>query len=406
MRTLFSLVLLLSLSLTTTASAAPWPYASFDPGHLDWTREQIAAGNEAVKPAYGDLLRRADRLLQRAPASVMDKRRVAASGDKHDFFAMAKYAWRDASKPESAAYATRDSERNPEAEDGDFDRKRYNDTVRSINVLALAYRLSGKREYAVKAGQLLKVWFINPDTRMNPNFRFAAMRPGANDGHFSGIIEGVVLVEMLDYVALLQDSGALSQSEETRLKSWFKELADWLIGSDFGRRESAQSNNHGSWYRAQVAAFSLYSGDDARAESQIKAARGLIRAQFAPDGSMPREMTRANSAMYSVYGLRSVIYLARLSGQSENSLWQEQANGKPLIKHALAYLAPYYSGQKNWSSGHVKTGVDPYVIQVFRLGATAYSTSEFDPAMSHIIAQLPPTDQRARLLGPPKAVPH
>lgn len=403
MRAPFSLALFFSLLLSPTVAAAPWPYVSFDPQQLDWTKRQIAEGNEDVKPAYLDLLRRADRLLQRAPASVMDKEGMAISGDKHDFFAMAKYAWRDRSRPEQASYTTRDSERNPEAEGNDFDRKRYNDTVRSINVLALAYRLSGKREYAMKAGQLLKVWFINPDTRMKPNFRFAAMRPGANDGHFSGIIEGVVLIEMLDYVALLQGSGALSEWDETQLKSWFKELADWLLNSDFGRMESAQTNNHGSWYRAQVAAFSLYSGDEARARSQIAAARNLIKTQFAADGSMPREMTRANSAMYSVYGLRSVIYLARLSDRSENSLWQEQAAGKPIIRHALAYLAPYYSGKANWTSGHVKTGIDPYAIQIFRLGATAYSTSEFDPAIRYIIAQLPATDQRARLLGPPKA---
>lgn len=396
-----TLSILLMLAVASSAQAAERAYASIAPGQIQWTRDQIRANSPGIQLAYRELIEHADRIMSQKPGSVMDKAGVAASGDKHDFYSMARYSWKDEDASSSKAYVTRDGKQNPEAQSAQYDKKTYNEIVRNINTLSIAYYLSGKDAYAKKAGQLLDTWFISPATRMNPNFQYAAIRPGANDGDFRGIIEGVVLVEMLDYVRLLEGSSALTEAQNQQLKSWFGQLSDWLVNSDFGRKEAQQTNNHGTWYRTQVIAFSLYAGNEGRARSMMDPVRKLLRSQFAANGSMPREMARANSAMYSVYGLRAFIYAAGLGSGSGPSLWQEQADGKPILRQALTFLAPFYAGQQRWTSGTVHSHVDPYAIQVFRLGAAAYRTQEFDSAVSHLMTELPATDRQARLMAPP-----
>jgi len=212
----------------------------------------------------------------------------------------------------------------------------------------------------------------------------------------------VVLIEMLDYVALLEGSGALSKSDEDQLKKWFGSLSEWLVTSDFGRSEARMKNNHGTWYRAQVAAFSLYSGNPERARSVMATSPDLLTQQFAKDGSLPLELKRADGELYSVYGLRAWITLARLSeglGDS-HSLWRIEREGQPILEKGLLNLGARYQKPASSTSGDRRAKIDPYAVQVLRLGAEQYRSSDISAALVSIADQLPPTDRRARLLGP------
>lgn len=397
---LISLILFFS-GLPASASDAR-AYASFDRSDLDWVSARIRVNDDSLRPAYRELLRRADRALSRTPKTVMDKEGIASSKDKHDFYSAAKYGWANEDDAAGAPYIRRDGQRNPEAQGAAYDKRNFNESIRIVNALALAYHLSGNKAYAEKAGLFLRAWFIDPRTRMNPNFRHAAVLPGRNDGSYGGIIEGVVLIEMLDYVALLDGSNALSVGEERELRSWFARLADWLIQSDFGRREARMQNNHGSWYDAQVIAFSIYGGNVPRARSLLPSAKERLLLQFSEDGSMPKEMARTDSAMYSIYGIRSFIALARLSDGLGDSLWKVEKDGQPVLKRALTHLAPFYSGKQTWTAGSVHRGTDQYAIQVFRLGARAYRTEEFNDVLAHLVSNQPESNRYIRLLGPPR----
>ena len=393
---------LLTLSIPLgSALAADHTFTSFELSDLAWTKRQVQANNEQVQAAQSELLRHADSALKREPKSILDKQGIAQSNNKQDFYSIGKFSWPGDDGDGDVAYIRRDGEKNPEALGPSYDKKNFNEAVRIVNALSLAYYLTNNVKYAVKASQVLKLWFIDPKTRMNPNFRHAAVQPGVNDGSYIGIIEGVVLVEMLDYVALLQGTGALPPDDDRELKAWFGQLSDWLVESDFGKREAKSTNNHGAWYDAQVAAFSLYSGKTERARSTLTVSKTRLHQQFSPNGSMPRELARKNSATYSVYGLRAFVTLARLSDHVGESLWNESSAGQPVLKSALSFLAPYYSGKDKWRLGTVHSGIDQYAIQVFRLGAHAYKTDAFNDVLAYLSSQKPETDRYARLLGPP-----
>ncbi len=60
---------------------------------------KAAIGRDAnAVPAYGPLIRAADKAMTDGPWSVTDKTRTPPSGDRHDYMSIAPYFWPDPAK--------------------------------------------------------------------------------------------------------------------------------------------------------------------------------------------------------------------------------------------------------------------------------------------------------------------
>ena len=138
----------------------------------------------AIGAAYRDLIVRADKALAAKPASVTDKRSIPLSGDRHDYVSLARYWWPNPANP-NGAYVRRDGDTNPDIESGRFDRAALARMVRDADTLGLAYYYSGERTYADGAARVIRVWFLDPATRMNPNMNFAQAVPGVSNAPMS-----------------------------------------------------------------------------------------------------------------------------------------------------------------------------------------------------------------------------
>ena len=150
-----------------------------------------------------------------------------------------------------------------------------------VSTLALAWYFSHDDRYAQKAAAQLRTWFLDPKTRMTPNLQHAQAIPGINTGRGIGIIDSRALVDVVDAIALLQSSAALSENDVSALKQWFGDYYQWMTTSQNGFEEENWHNNHGSYFDMQAAAFALFSGkiDEAKKRLYITQLR-RIAGQF------------------------------------------------------------------------------------------------------------------------------
>ena len=370
-------------------------------------KSELKADNSIRKPAYNELLKKADKVIKEKPYKVTDGD-VPPTGDVHDFFTIGKYSWRNPDTADGLPYIRKDGKTNPESKTDKYDMDRYNKTVYRINLLTLAWFLSEDEKYAAKASDLLRVWFINPATRMNPNFNCASALPGVYDGMPIGIIFGVQMINMLDYVNLLTLSNSWSKENNEALKKWFDDYTAWLLMSDFGVIESRGTNNHGTWFNAQVAAYAIYNNRMELAKEMVERGKKQIEQQVAmggnpkyPDGCLPRELDRNQSLNYSVYGLKAFTTLAQCAKLLDVDMWNYQTKDGKGLRAAFNFLAPYLNGSKEWGWSNIdnKDKISIGAIEIIRQATKAFDTPELKQAEQYLTNIAPATSDKIHLMG-------
>ena len=383
-KTTRALCLLLAVAASATCFAEMPATLLMDGKILARSKQRLQAGDAKLMPAYSNLLQNAEAALQSGPFSVMDKGMVPPSGSKHDYLSFGRYWWPDPSKPDGLPYIRRDGETNPGNQGPDNDRVRFDDMVTGVETLGLAYYFTGERRYAEKAAQLVRVWFLKPETRMNPNLYFAQGIPGLVAGRKTGVLDGRLFSRALDGVALISGSGALSASEQQALHEWFSEYLNWLKTNPNAREESEAKNNHSTFFDVQIMHVALFVGDADFARQVAQAAvEKRILAQIRPDGSMPEELARTRTLHYSLFNLEAMFLLARLADHTGVDLWHA---GDSRIRAALDFLAPYADPAKPWPYPTVKEADRIRLLPLLLYAAYIYK----DDSYTRLIEKLPP----------------
>ncbi|MGZ9899268.1 alginate lyase family protein [Shewanella gaetbuli] len=342
------------LSVMASSSAFAANFVFLDEDTLAASRAQLNSENAttSMKQSYQRLLEEANQGLKSDVFSVAHKGFTPPSGDKNDYMSISPYWWPDESKADGLPWIRFDGKTNPASKSDETDSVRIGTFTRTVRALALAYYFSEDQAYADKAIELVRTWYINEETRMNPNVNFGQGVPGVADGRRSGIIDTRTLVERnLDAIAILSQSPTWTDNDEAAINQWYSEYLDWLIVDDLSggpKGEAYAPNNHGTWYDYQVAGIAYFLGNTHLTKQMIQKGKVRVDTQFAKDGSQPHEAQRTRSYHYHYFSLDPLVSIAQLGDKLDIDLWNYTNKEGASLTSAIAFMVDYNDPAAKW----------------------------------------------------------
>ena len=162
------------------------------------------------------ILRLATRAMELRPPAITDYIATNSAGGPNDFFSQADYDWPNPANKTGLPYIYRDGESNPSVfTDHRMAMRNMKDAVAA---LAAAYALTGDDKYARKAAEFIRVFFLDPKTRMNPNLKYAQAVLGSSTGEPYGIIDTLHLTELAVAVPFLEKSSEFPPGVDAGLR--------------------------------------------------------------------------------------------------------------------------------------------------------------------------------------------
>lgn len=293
-------------------------------------------------------------ILQKAAASlqapcrhITDSVAPRSTGGIHDFYSNGDYWWPNPDTPDGLPFVRRDGESYPGAF---FDHRMILRRFRTdVANLAAGYRLTGDEAYAQRAVTMLREFFLDEETKMNPSLQYAQAIPGVSEGRGIGIIDTLHLIDIPFAVQALRASPHMTAPVHEGLVAWFKQYLHWMLESENGREEMLHPNNHSICFFVQLAAWARFVGDaDTLQFCRQQYREVLIPRQMEPNGSFPQELARTKPYSYSMFVLDNVVTLCQLlSGDGEEELWHWECEGRSIQK-AVEFLYPYLVDKSRW----------------------------------------------------------
>ncbi len=329
----------------------------FNEGALLRVKSAIDAKDPYFFDRYTELLVASDLLLASDADPVVNKTVVPPSGDIHDYISYAPYRWPDETKEGGLPWKAIDGVVNPVSRGADTDYVRLRTFSGALETLSFAYYFSGDAKYSQKGVELLKIWFVDPDTRVNPNINYGQGVPGLAEGRPAGLIEWSRISTVITAMQIFEKGGVLPADVKTEILAWMQQYLNWLLTSQLGKEADALPQNHANWYNYQVVGLMIYLGRTQQAKAKVEdAKRSRIAAQILPDGRQPRETGRTKSMHYSTMNLWALANLTFMGRKVGVDLWEFETEDSRSLRQAYRFLEPYALGEKDWPYKQITRG--------------------------------------------------
>lgn len=382
----------LALALTCAAGLIPSDPAVAETGgtprtflldlhNLSVSKQAWKEQHPLVTSDVNRLISAANRKLSAGPFSVTFTPEIAPSGDPHDLVSYGYYSWPNPNTPDGLPWIYRDGFGNSNNE---VDWKQIYGLAQAAEPLSLAYYFTEDERYATKLAGLMRTFFLDEATRMNPRIEYSDMIPGVSFGSYGvpGFGNALGYHKLFDAAGILESSPSWTAADRAGLQKWARDFVRWSEFHPKGIIQHGEPSNHGTNYDFVATLLSLYGEDLVKAKTHFEDyAYNRLPKQVAADGSNPLEMLRANNLLYHRYNLSRVLDIAALGDQidSIDLFTHELPDGRGL-RDAVDYLTPYLTGQKNWDQwpGAPFDREMPYVYyELLRRAAAFYK----DPAL-------------------------
>ncbi|KAJ1923634.1 hypothetical protein IWQ60_005744 [Tieghemiomyces parasiticus] len=379
MRHIASIPLVVALLVLSTAA--------LEDAFLNVTALISLKATPGSQQAQGVLKRKADEFATKSTKYALTRNpAIPSSIPRGTYVSYAVYFHPDCSLPINKAltnckWTRKDGSRNTEVgklSDNPGDLKGVCDAVRT---LSLAYGIYQDTRYATAALDILKSFFINPETAMLPNLDYGQIEPGTqtkkygDKGRPAGLIESRCLGNMF----IASQTLAKAPGAETTLagvRKWVGSFVEWFKSSEIGKDEILSANNHGTAAAFQLAAFYTFLGDKTSAAAAINSfLKGAYLKQIAADGSMPLEADRNDGFHYSLMNLYMLINLAGVAESLGINMWKAPAGEGRTLQTAIDFYLPYAHKEKTFTNkGGQGVQLEPLVYP-FQMAAAHYGDS-------------------------------
>ena len=296
------------------------------------------------------VLKNADAYLNDLPETVTTTFCDRSAGTNHDFYSEGDYWWPDEKKP-NGPYIRKDGLTNP----ANFNTHREA-LIRFSQItgaLASAYVLTNDKKYAEKLALHLKAWFVNQDTKMNPNLLYAQAIKGVATGRGIGIIDTVHLVEVTKSIHAIENSSALSKTDLETIKSWFRNYLNWVTTHEYGIAERDNGNNHSVCWTMQVAAFADLIKDTKTMDFCRNFYKTtLLKNQMDKDGSFPLELKRTKPYGYSLFNLDAMTSICQILSTKQDNLFTYTTPDGKNLELGIKFMMPYIENKSLWPFQH------------------------------------------------------
>ncbi|KAI0061087.1 chondroitin AC/alginate lyase [Artomyces pyxidatus] len=329
-------------------------FSSYDDDFIDPNYVLSKSFNATTVYAQASIAAWADWLNAQGPWAVTTSKPFSApSGDPHDYLSWAPYWWPDCSNAGNTTQLTDQQIWTTcpyHQQDGDF-----NPDVRTVNntgafdalsnaVLynSLAWVLSGSPKYSANVVSYVKTWFLDPDTKMNPNLNYGQVQrgPGQQVGTHTGVLDLKGMAKLVNGILILRlgKSPDWTSDLDAQLIAWSRTYIQWLETSPIALDEAAATNNHGSYYFTQLASLKILVNDNDGAQATLKQYFStLYQNQIAANGEQPLEAVRTRPYHYRSYNLAAMITNARLAQYTGYSAWNTTTSAGGTIHAALDF---------------------------------------------------------------------
>jgi hypothetical protein len=351
-----------------------------------------------VNDVRSSVLEKAEKFMSEIPVTVTTEFCKRSQGGLHDFYSEGDYWWPDPQNP-AGPYIRRDGESNP----GNFSAHRLA-MIRFSDITATltsAWLLTGKSRYASKALEHFEAWFINEQTKMNPNLLYAQAISGRVSGRGVGIIDAIHLVEVARSVEVLRKARLIPAGKEAQITGWFSQLLKWLTTHPYGIEEKNAKNNHGTCWVAQVAEFArLTNNKDMLDSCRFRFKNVLLPDQMATDGSFPLEISRTKPYGYSLFNIDAMCTVAEILSTPDDNLWKYSTPDGKSLKKGMDFILPFIINKQSWPFAKDIYIWDEWPVRQSSLlfSGIAYQNSDYlntwlklpaDPQHPEVIRNLP-----------------
>ena len=309
---------------------------------VTYTIDELIAHKEKGVPeaALKRLEKSANETLDAPTFKVIDIKLPRPSGDVHDYVSMGPYWWPNPDTPNGLPYVNRDGIVNPETKTGIHSGGVY----ARVHTLALAEFYIGGGKYAEYANRQLYDWFINPETKMNPNGKYLQGIPGRCEGRGTGLISFGTSYVLFNGMGILEHLGLLDEKINEGVKAWFVEFANWILTHEYGIAMDNGRDNHASWHDANILATAIYTNRPQLVKKICTTAyERRVKFLIKPDGSQPSELRRTKAIAYSFFNLQAQLVIANIAERlGYTEYWTvDSERGNCVLKSAVDFIYPY-----------------------------------------------------------------